>query len=172
MKLKAQKFSSRVEPIDSKVWGHHFLVPDAVVEYYMSKDIKRLICTVNQSEPYHCALMSKGEGGYFIRLNKEMMKQLKLHVGSEVDAGLVKDESRYGMHLPEEMEVLMDQDPEGTHYFEKLTPGKKRSLLHLIGKPKSSEVRLRKALVVIQHLKLNGGILDFKQLNEEMKVKR
>ncbi len=54
--------------------------------------------------------------------------------------------------------------------FHTLTLGKQRTLLHLIGKPKSGEVRLRKAIAVINYLKEVNGRLDFKELNLAIKT--
>ncbi|MFK7984322.1 MAG: hypothetical protein AB8G86_30390 [Saprospiraceae bacterium] len=56
-------------------------------------------------------------------------------------------------------------DEVGSTFFHQLTPGKQRSLLHLIGKPKNSAIRLKKAVVVLDFLKTNNGKLDFKLLN-------
>ena len=67
--------------------------------------------------------------------------------------------------MPEEMEVLLAQDEEADRYFHQLTPGKQRSLLHIIGKPKTEATRLKKAIVITEYLKTNRGKLDFKELN-------
>ena len=83
---------------------------------------------------------------------------------------LQKDNSKYGIHLPEEMEELLLIDEEGSAFFHQLTPGKQRSLLHIIGKPKSSAIRLKKAVVVLDYLKTNNGKLDFKMLNMAFKA--
>ena len=60
---------------------------------------------------------------------------------------------------------LLLVDEGGSHFFHQLTAGKQRSLLHVIGKPKSSAIRLKKAVIVLDFLKINNGKLDFKLLN-------
>ena len=97
------------------------------------------------------------------------MKEFSLQVGQGLNIVLEKDKSKYGMSVPEEFEELLYQDPEGEAYFEALTPGKKRSLIYIVDKVKSENIRLRKALVILQHLKQNRGALDFRQLNEDLK---
>jgi len=53
--------------------------------------------------------------------------------------------------------------------FHNLSAGKQRTLLHLIGKPKSEEIRINKAMVVNEYLKEVNGRLDFKELNQAFK---
>jgi uncharacterized protein YdeI (YjbR/CyaY-like superfamily) len=60
------------------------------------------------------------------------------------------------------------QDPEGEAVFESLTPGKKRSLIYVVSKVKSTNLRMRKAIVIVTHLAKYGS-LDYKVLNSEMK---
>jgi uncharacterized protein YdeI (YjbR/CyaY-like superfamily) len=67
--------------------------------------------------------------------------------------------------MPEELAELLAQDEEGDRLFHALTPGKLRTLLYLVGQPKSSDIRLHRALVVVEHLKTNQGKIDYKKLN-------
>jgi uncharacterized protein YdeI (YjbR/CyaY-like superfamily) len=73
------------------------------------------------------------------------------------------------MPMPEELEELLLQDPEGDMYFHELTPGKQRNLIYMVSKPKGVDTRIKKALVIVQHLKEVKGQLDFKMLNEAYK---
>ena len=92
-----------------------------------------------------------------------------MQVGSKVQVSLQPDESKYGMPMPEEMDELLKIDDEANQYFHALTKGKQRSLLYIIGKPKNSDTRLNKAIVVTEHLKRWNGKLDFAILNQEFK---
>lgn len=163
------QFKATLSKFDSPLWGFHIKVPAEISAALVAKDQKRLICTLNEVVTFHCALMPHGSGVYFINLNKETRSKLGLTIGGTVDALLKVDESKYGLPLPEEMEELLLQDPEGDALFQALTPGKQRSLLYIVGKPKRSETRLKKAVVVIEHLKVNKGKIDFKRLNQDMK---
>jgi len=107
--------------------------------------------------------------GYWLVINKKIRTKLKLDVGSSVDVMIQADTSKYGMPMPEEMEELLIQDPEGNEIFHKLTPGKQRSLLYIIGKIKSSDIRLRKAVAILEYLKMVNGNLDFPEMNEFIK---
>ena len=165
----SMKFTAVLSKFNSPLWGHHILVPEKISEHFISQNQKRITCSLNGSTPFHCALMPSGDGSYFINVNKEMRDKLKLKVGMEVKTELKKDESKYGLPMPEELQELLAQDPEGDQLFHALTPGKQRSLIYIAGKPKQSDTRLKKAVVVIEHLKANSGKIDFKRLNEDMK---
>lgn len=158
-------FSSLVIEIPGKVWGVGFEVPQAVVEKYRGKETKRVVCTINKEYTFQCALMPLGEGRYFINFNAAARKKLKAAVGDEVSVELVPDESKYGLPMPEAFEALLQMDEDVDRIFHALTPGKQRNLLHIMGLPKSSEVRIKKAVVVAEYLKEVNGKLDFKELN-------
>lgn len=138
---------------------------------FLDKNNRRVICTLNNSERFHGALMSDGKGNYFINLNKELRKQLGIGDGDTVEVLLEKDETKYGMELCEELQELLMQDPVFEHYFDGLTPGKCRRLIWIISKPKTSATRLKKAMIISDFLKLNQGKLDLELLNEALKGK-
>jgi len=152
-----------------KVNGHHLIVPEEVAEHFSKEKVKRFLCTINDIHEFPCAIMSKGGGLRFIHINAEVRKKCHLRVGSKVQVSLKADESKYGMPMPEEMDELLKIDDEANQYFHALTKGKQRSLLYIIGKPKSSEIRLKKAIVITEHLKRLNGKLDFKILNQDFK---
>jgi len=162
-------FKSKLESPHDKIWGHHVIVPIEIANKYLELNDKRIICNIEDQFEFSCALIAKGDGNYFISINKQIRTKFKLEHGTELDLKIRTDDSKYGMPLPEEMAELMAQDPEGEASFHKLTPGKQRSLLYLIGKPKSSQKRLEKAIVILEHLKINNGSLDFKLLNQAFK---
>lgn len=153
---------------DNPLWSFHIPIPSDVSQAILSTGSKRVICKVNQLIEFPCALTSDGKGGYYVTLNKENRKKLKADTGDLLDVTILKDEND-GMLMPEELEELLLQDQEGNHYFKKLTPGKQRSLIHLVAKPKGTDTRLKKAIVIVNYLKSTSGKLDFKELNEAFK---
>lgn len=160
------EFKTHLERKPSSLsWNFTIEVPLEIANQFIAKDNRRVICTLNEAYEFHAALMPNGNGGFFIIINSEIRKKLKLGETAALLVQLKKDKSKYGIHLPEEMEELLLVDEAGSHLFHQLTPGKQRSLLHIIGKPKSAAIRLRKAVVVLDFLKTNNGKLDFKLLN-------
>lgn len=163
------KFKTEIKPYQTPTWAAHIIIPPKVAAHFKKADIKRLIVKINGKVEYPAALMSIKNGGFFVHVNKENRKKLGVDVGDEISVELAEDKSKYGMPMPEEFQELLYQDIEGDKLFHALTPGKQRSLLHLIGKPKSVDVRLRKGLIVLDYLKNNNGIVDFPTLMQAFK---
>ena len=163
------EFTTHLSKFSGDLWGFHIPVPEPVAQHFLQEKNRRVVCTLNDQEEFQCALMPKGDGTYFINVNKAIRKRLRLDLGSEVQVKLRKDESKYGLPMPEEFAELLAMDEEGDTYFHALTPGKQRTLLHIIGSPKTSDTRIRKAIVVVEFLKTNRGKLDFRALQQAFK---
>lgn len=161
-------FTSTLEESTNKLWGSHFAVPDVIAKTLIRGDDRRVVCTLNEKMEYQCALLPRGNGSFLITVNKKTREKLGIKPGSQVSVSLRKDESEYGLPMPEELEELLKQDEDGNRLFHALTPGKLRTLLYIAGQSKNSDVRLRRALVIVEHLKKNGGKINYRQLNEEM----
>ena len=155
----------------SLMWNYRIVVPDGVMDNFKETD-KRIICKINSSEEIHCALMSNGDGTFYIMMNADFRKRNNLNEGDEVQVVIRKDDSKYRMAVPDFFEELCFQDPEADQFFHNLTAGKQRTLLHLIGKVKSEQKKLEKALTIFDYLKSVNGALDFKELNEAFKNSR
>lgn len=154
---------------NTNLWGGHIIVSDLVANEIKEKRFKRLFCLLNDEVSFHCALLSMGNGLCFINVNKEIQKKLKVGFGAVVKVNLREDKSKYGIPFPEEMEELMNQDKEVNQIFHSLSAGKQRSLLYVIGKPKTSETRLKKAILVARYLVSMNGNFDFRELNSYIK---
>ena len=168
-KAGGKEFRTILQKFDSSLWHYHLAVPEVVGKTFIRQDNRRVICTLNGKVSFQCALMPKGDGSFFINVNKRIRKQLGLEEGMEVIAGLRNDDSAYGLPMPEELEELMKQDGEGEKLFHALTPGKQRTLLYIIGSPKGGATRLRRAVAVINHLKNNDGKINYKALNTDIR---
>ncbi len=164
-----EKFTSVIAKFDGNLWGTHVEVDNEVVKPLLKSDTKRIICSINGSRHFHCALMSMGNGRWFININKTFCRENHLLVGDKVTVEIERDTSKYGMEMPGELEEMLNQDHLAHEYFEKLTPGKQRNLIHFVASIKSSEIRIRRALVVANHLTSHRGLIDFKDLNQEIK---
>lgn len=155
--------------ISSPLWGYHFPVSNEIASLFINGNNRRVICTLNDTISLHCALMPNKEN-WFVMLNKQVFKKLNLPLNSVIEVKMIKDESEYGMPMPDEFREVLDQDPDADVYFHNLTPGKQRSLIYLVGKVKSSDSRIRKALAIADHLTANKGNIDYKLLNEAFKT--
>lgn len=166
------EFDTKIEDFGktNNLWGGHVVVDDDVVQDIKAQKIKRLLCTLNNKETLHCALLSMGNGTYFVMVNAGLRKKLKLTVGSVLTVKLEEDKSKYGMPMPEEMAEILAQDPEVDKLFHSLTPGKQRSLLYQIGLPKTTNSRIKKAVLITRYLSEVNGKLDFREMNEYIKT--
>lgn len=114
--------------------------------------------------------MPMGEQEWFINVNKKICDKLGLVEGQEVDVHLEKDRTEYGMPMPDELREVLNQDEEGSKLFHALTPGKQRNLIYIGSNVKNPNIRLRRAIVIVNHLKMQAGAIDFKALNAEIKA--
>ena len=163
------QFTAFLESSNNKLWGFHLPVPDPIAQVFLAEDARRVVCTLNEIVEFQCALIAKGEGVYCIMVNKKTRDQLGLKPGSSARVSLRKDESEYGLPMPEELAEVLAQDEEGNRLFHALTPGKLRTLLYIVGHVKNTDARISRALAIVGHLKANGGKINYRQLNEDLK---
>lgn len=167
--LKAS-FKSVIEKFGGDMWGLHFKVTEEVAEKFIATKVKRILVSINGSDTYHAGIMHLKTGITFINVNKVFCKKHQLNIGDHISVEITQDMSKYGMEMPEELEVALSMDPEADCFFHALTPGKQRNLIYFSSQTKSSNIRARRAWVVCDHLKLHGGNIDFKDLNQEIKI--
>ncbi|MFZ1700140.1 MAG: YdeI/OmpD-associated family protein [Pyrinomonadaceae bacterium] len=148
---------------------HYLLVEKEIVDKFRFEGkSKRVVCSIKGGEEFQCALMPWGDTFYII-VNKKKRDDAGIVAGDLVDVVLVKDESKYGLPMPEEFAEVLRQDPDGDKMFHALTAGKQRSILYALSKPKDIDVRIHQALLIIEHLKDNDGKIIDKLLYEELK---
>lgn len=163
------KFTAQIKRFDEIYPTFHIPISNKIYnEIILKTKDKRIICTINSDYKFHCALLSK-KTFYFIMLSQEVCKKNNYQENDFVELEIVPDKSKYGMEISEEFEEVLFSDPDGNIMFEKLTNGKKRSLIFLISKVKNSQSRIEKCFVILEHLKRYNGRLDFKRLNEDFK---
>ncbi len=70
-----------------------------------------------------------------------------------------QDTSEFGLPMPEELSEVLEQDTSAKGYFDALTAGKKRSLIHIVSGVKNIDKRIERAMMIAEKLKENKGIL-------------
>jgi Domain of unknown function (DUF1905)/Bacteriocin-protection, YdeI or OmpD-Associated len=161
-------FEAVLEKFDPQSGWHYIPVSSETAAIFrFESNSRRVLCTLEDTEPFQCALMPHN-GAYFVLVNKRMRGVLGVEAGDRLLVRLQKDESKYGLPMPEEFREVLNQDAEGDKLFHSLTPGKQRSLLYYVGKVKDIDRRIRVALVIVNHLRENGKVID-KMLYEELK---
>ncbi|MBK9163418.1 MAG: DUF1905 domain-containing protein [Acidobacteria bacterium] len=150
--------------------GWHFIVVESKMGERFPKDggSRRVICSINGHEGFQCALMPSG-GAFYIMVSKEKRARFDIAAGDTIAVELRQDTSEFGAPMPEELEEVMNQDPEGRRMFDALTAGGKRSMLYFIGKIKDVDRRIHTALIFMEHLKKNEGKLNRLELSKDLK---
>ncbi len=113
-------------------------------------------------EEIHRALRRSVNGYDYVGLSIVMVKKMEIQENAEVTIALKADTSEYGMDFPEEMQEVMDQDPEGKDFFERANPGIQRGFLHYVSSAKGIDTRIKRALHVMNRMR---------ELNAEGKIK-
>ncbi len=133
-----------------------------------SGSTRRVMCTINGVETFPCALMPY-DGEFTIVVNKARRKKLGIAAGDKIAVEIVADESKYGMPMPEELEEVLNQDPDGRKVFESMTPGKRRSFMYTIGEIRDIDKRIHTALIFIEHIKKHSGTVVYEELVAELR---
>lgn len=168
--VKVTKFTALLDSSGNGSGWHFISVSREVGEKFPAQDGKsrRVICTLNGTEQFQCALMPSG-GEFFILVNKAIRTRLQIYSGNSVEVSLVSDTSKYGLAMPEEFEEVLRQDAEGDRLFHALTPGKQRSLIYAVRSSKDVDTRIHRALIILQHLKENSGKVVGEKLQHELR---
>ncbi len=153
------KFSANISRFeDSEIyWTSIIIIPDEIYrEMIKIATDKRILCSINKSIYFHCGMLPK-KPFHYIMLSKEKIKTLNLEINDEVSVEIFPDKSEFGMEMCEELQEVLFSDPDGNLLFEKLTSGKKRSIIYLISKTKNTQLRIEKSFVLLEYLKRNKG---------------
>lgn len=161
MKAGRVRFTAVVELTDSVPPWHILRVPrEKVADFGFTGNLRRVVCTLSPAEPFHCALFPS-KGDFFLTLNQKLRSKLGLSVGDSIVVELQKDESKYGMPMPEEFAEVLRQDPDAARLFDALSPGDQRLMLKLVVFVKDPDRRIGRALAGVELLKASGGTFDY-----------
>lgn len=134
---------------------HYIRIEEELALSLIKNKNNRVLCRVNDQVEFHCALMHKKEGGYFINIGSGICKKLNIRKGSKLTAAFSSDNSKYQFEMPEELQEVLDTDPEADSVFHSLTEGNQRGLIYLVVQVKSTEKRIDRSLRIAEKLK-NG----------------
>ncbi len=147
------EFKTTIGILTHLVGMRYLHIPGSIVLALGGKFALRLICTVNGQLSFQCGLVSLGNGDAYISINQKRMKQLGLEIGDTVDLKLEKDNSEYGIEVPEELTELFAQDKEGFERFKALPAGKQRYILNYVSMVKDTQKRIDRSVLLITNLK-------------------
>lgn len=132
---------------------HYIILNERNVIHLTKKKNKRVVCRINDQLEFHCAIMPKKEGGYFINIGSTICKKLKIKQGSKVIATFLVDNSEYQFEMPEELNDGLNTDIKASKIFHSLPQGNQRGLIYLVLQMKSSDKRIERALKIAEKIK-------------------
>lgn len=151
-------FESRIERFDRKGGEYFMVVPDEVAAIFVSgRKPERIRCRINDQVDFQCAIRPRAAAGFYINVATAIRQAGRLVLGQTVKVAVQKDDSIYGRDMPEELTELLSQDDEGNRLFHEILPSKQRGIIHYIASAKSVQVRVDRAVMMINRLK-NGQI--------------
>jgi len=124
--------------------GYFYLSLDAeIVDQFERKKATRIICTIDDEISYRCGLNHLGDGNFFVIVATKYLDQLGKQLDDTVNFKIDKDPDQLGVEMPEVLGVFLEQDSESKKIFDKLTDGKKRSLVFGINKIKNIDRQIQ-----------------------------
>ena len=156
--LSSERFEVTIEGT------HGIVLPDSIVAPFVKKGLKRVKFMAffeGKEIRFHGAVHSY-LGKNMVSFGKRYQKELGVYPSDYFELQMFEDTSKYGVEMPEEFSAVLESDPEAFENFEKLTDGKKRSLIYYIIRFKNSQTRIDKALIIAENLK--HGITDQKEI--------
>lgn len=153
------------EPFEVTISGTHGVhIPEKHILPFVEAGHKRikLVASFQGREIVFYGAIHKYEGNYLISFGKRYQKELGVDKTDCFQLQLFENDTKYGVEMPEEFRAVLESDPEASEGFERLTDGKKRSLIYYIARFKSSQLKIDKALIISENIKL--GITDGREL--------
>ncbi|MEL6863640.1 MAG: YdeI/OmpD-associated family protein [Bacteroidota bacterium] len=138
-------FQQSIQQLEKRKGGYFYFVIDAdIVNQFEKKRATRLICSIEDKVSYSCGLNHLGNGHFFIILATRYLKKLNKELGDTVRFEIYEDPNPLGVEIPEVLTVLLQQDEEAKAIFDRMTDGKKRSLIYAIRPIKDIDKQIQK----------------------------
>lgn len=139
---------------------HSLLIPEEIARMFTEAGHSR-VKVIAQFEgkilEFHAAL-KQYQGNYVMTFGKRYQKELGIYPNDYFQMQLFEDTSKYGVEVPEELEAVLESDPDAKQIFESFTPGKIRSIIYAISRYKNAQTRIDKSLILADNIK--RGIRD------------
>ncbi|MCE7071005.1 YdeI/OmpD-associated family protein [Dyadobacter sp. CY327] len=149
------RFESILDRLPRKGGEFYMVVPDEVaVLFVQGRKPARVRCLLNGHVDFQCAIRPKGGGGFYINIGTPLRQQGKLVLGQKLHAEVRPDDSEFGRDVPEELQELLEMDEEGKRLFDESLPSHQRAIIYYVAGAKSVQVRIDRAIMMINRLKV------------------
>ena len=145
--MKSHSGNQKIKQLEKRKGGYFYLKLDHnIVNKFERKRSTRVICTIDDVITYRCGLNHLGDGNFFIIVAGKHLEKLNKQLGDIVSYRIDVDPDQLGVEIPEVLTVLLEQDSDAKAIFERLTDGKKRSLIYQIIKIKNIDKQVQNTL--------------------------
>jgi hypothetical protein len=156
-------FNSKLEKLQSNLSYTTLFLPFEIVDQLPEKGRLRVAGLLNNKTPFNLAILNLKEGPKYLTVGSILRKEAKIKEGDVVQVSFQLVDPNL-LELPEELEIALAQDDEAKKIFDTFTIGYKRSLAHYINSTKNIDVRIKRALELLE--KAKTGTLN-SMLNKE-----
>lgn len=148
--MKTYKSEQIIGQLEKRKGGYFYLKIDAeIINQFPNKRHTRFLCTLDGSLTYQCGLNHLGDGNFFIILSTKNLAAVGKTLGDSIEFELKEDPNPLGVDMPEILEIVLEQNSELNADWEKLTLGKKRSVIFNIIKIKDLDTQVQKVTQLI-----------------------
>ena len=77
------EFTAILENFHTRLWSYHIKIPTAIAIEFLNNEHKRVIVTINGAGGYHMGIMPAGDDIYFLNMNAEIRKTLRLNPSNQ-----------------------------------------------------------------------------------------
>ncbi|MGY5351130.1 DUF1905 domain-containing protein [Wenyingzhuangia sp. IMCC45533] len=129
--MKTHQGIQTIKQLEKRKGGYYYLKLDSeIINQFSKKKATRMICTIDEKISYRCGLNHLGDGNFYVIIAGKYLEELNKEIGEEVNYRIDEDPDQLGVEMPEVLTVFLEQDADSKVIFDKLTDGKKRSLIY------------------------------------------
>ncbi|GAA0732791.1 hypothetical protein GCM10009430_46290 [Aquimarina litoralis] len=142
--MKSYSGEQTIKQLEKRKGGYFYLKIDSeIINQFSRKRATRMICTIDNIVSYRCGLNHLGDGNFYIIVAGKYLEKLDKEPNDKVVYEIEEDPDQLGVEIPEVLSVLLEQDSEAKEIFDKITDGKKRSLIYSIVKIKNMDRQIK-----------------------------
>ncbi len=136
--------TQKIKQLEKRKGGYFYLKIDSdIIDKFSRKRATKMVCKIDNKVSYRCGLNHLGDGNFYVIVAGKYLKKLNKELGEEVDFLIEEDPDQLGVEIPEVLTVFLDQDQESKATYDKLTDGKKRSLIYSFNKIKDIDKQVK-----------------------------
>jgi hypothetical protein len=142
--MKTHKGIQTIKQLEKRKGGYYYLkLESEIINQFSKKRATRMVCTIDNKVSYRCGLNHLGDGNFYVIVAGKYLEELNKELGEEVDYRIDEDPDQLGVDVPEVLTVFLEQDADSKAIFDKLTDGKKRSLIYSFVKIKDIDKQIK-----------------------------